>query len=192
MIECAGITEITGRPGTGKTAIALDLCKNISTLYIATNILKHTQIPAEFVHKRFDNFYELYAFIKLRLPLLAKYSNMQAIIIDGLDTFLYTERHPRKFSDEICTIARILKDMCFMMNIKVIVVNNTYTEWAVDHYVVNNKYLGLRWCYTVNTKYILERHGAVRQILKISENKPVRTVQFKIYANGIEYEHIEI
>lgn len=191
MFLKVGITEIVGRHSAGKTAFALALAKTKRSIYLSSTLLRHRSIPSSLFIARFESFLELRTFICSSLVKTASYLSIECVIIDGLDEFLYTERSPRRLNYEMSQIVSALRFWCFSKNAFVIVINGYSTSWKVNGTVIFNKYLGLRWCYVANTRYLLERtNSGERTVVDISGMK--RKVQkFEITDKTNESSNIE-
>lgn len=161
-----GIVEIVGEPGTGKTSLALFIKKELKTLYISNH-------PANFIKEnnvipiRIDSFLKLKVFFTNELRCLVKAENVQKIILDGLEDFLYVFERPRMESGGIFLIMKILKELCFKSNIAVIVVNSSYSKFEVDGVYARNSYIGLPWEYMINRRYLILRSVNNQRIVSL-------------------------
>ena len=157
MLVLSGIVEIVGHHSSGRTALALYAARNYRTLYVSCSILRHRAVPESLYAQRIRTFTELTVFVSRRIRLLASRLSIECVIIDGLDEFFYTFLAPRKLALELAHIAKNLRNLYFVHRIKVIVVNCLYTGWTVDHCTIFNPYLGLRWNYVANSRYLVSK-----------------------------------
>lgn len=159
-----GINEIIGESGAGKTALAIYISNGKKTLYISSRMSKERWFPQEFIIKRIDSFLKLRVFITSELRGVTKEFNIECIIIDDLEDYLYSFKKPWWFASEIFNIVRILKDLSFNDAIQVIVVNNRYDGLRVENAKILNSYFGIRWEYMINSRYTVSRRFGQRVV----------------------------
>ena len=139
------------------------------------------------VIKRLDSFLSLKIFITHDLKLSVKMFNIHRIILDGLDKFLYTVNKPRKLSNDVFRLMKILRKLCFLEDVEIIIINCYYGGWIIDKCSIFNRYLGLGWCYMANSRYLLTKsESGRRHITKISGNGTFDS-DFVITDSGIEF-----
>ncbi|KAI5169496.1 hypothetical protein PAEPH01_0766 [Pancytospora epiphaga] len=182
-----GITELTGKPATGKTTLALHLCKDTRTLYISSTLLHHRNIGYNMLICRFDSLSALTNFLLNDAKPLVQAFGIESIILDGLDAFLYTLDRPRQHSGCIFSISRNLKALAFTFDIRVIVITNHFTGWAIDSFTIFNRYLGLRWSYVANIRYIVSKNqDQTRTISRVGGSEKCK-YHFKIDDSGVVF-----
>lgn len=157
MLEAKGITEIVGDSAAGKTALAVYIQRGLKTLYVCSRISKESWFPEHFTVKRIDSFLKLKVFVAKDLKRMVSDQKIEKIILDGLEDYLYDVEKPRKHSNEIFRIVKILKYLHFIKGVSIIIVNSSYGKWEVDSVRVTNNYFGLPWEYMINTRYLVFR-----------------------------------
>jgi hypothetical protein len=167
MLEYCGITELTGRPGTGKTAIAVEESKRYRTLYIATTTFsarRYGGSSREVTDRIFVGYIgdieALNAFIMGRLEEVVAGWEIELVVIDSLDHLLCTEeKYPYS---RIAAMASKLKRLNEKYSTRMLIVTCCYGSWDVEGLRIANPLLGLSWLYMVNTRYICTREDGAR------------------------------
>lgn len=185
MIDLLGITEIVGEPASGKTSVVLSLCYRLRTLYISPSILRHRNVGPGFLIRRIDSLLKLNVFFAEEGPCAIRDFEIDCVVIDGLDRYLYTELRPRQFSSEIFRLTKILRYLAFDWGVKVIVTNGYYSSWRVGTCTIFNRYLGLRWSYVATVRYrVLRRHDGTRELVRMPPEDG-SSIRFNIIESGI-------
>lgn len=180
-----GIIEIVGDNGVGKTNFILHILKNKKVIYITTNLLFNAFHLYSKYHNivfiRIGTFLEFHHFIMVELPYIFK-TVLYDIFIDGLEAFFYTEKNTVNGTDEFILVMNKLKSLSFSHGVNVIVSNILYeNKYYTKEKTIYNKYLGYRWCYIPNAKYIMRKKGLI-STLYTSENKEI--VHFVVQCFG--------
>ena len=158
MLPLAGFTEVVGAAGVGKTRVVLSAVWSLKTIYITHTSPAGVVFPPSCLLRRFESFTELRVFIASELVGFVRGCGAEAVVIDGLDCFLYAEYRGR----DIAAITYVLKRLAFVLGIQVVVVNTFYGGWRVDGCQIFNSYLGLEWCYAAAARYLLTKTGPGR------------------------------
>ena len=171
-----GIIEIVGDNGVGKTNFILHMLKNKKVIYITTNLLSHAFHSYSQYHNiifvRIGTFLELHHFVTVELPYIFK-TILYDIFIDGLEAFFYAEKTPVNGIDELFLVMYKLKTLSFSHDIKVVISNILYeNKYYTEEKIIYNKYLGYRWCYIPNARYIIRKKGSISTLYS-NENKEI-------------------
>lgn len=187
IVAAPGITEFVGDSGVGKTALVLHLCQNKKTLFLTSTVLTHIHVGEDVYIRRLRSLRALTAFIACSSLSLAKLCAFDCLVIDGLDTFFHTVAHPRAHATDIFRLTKTLRTLAFMHGITVLVTNDHSAGWTVDGCPIFSRYLGLRWCYVANTRYVLSRsNSGVREASKVFGDGP-SLVRLRICDTGIVF-----
>ncbi|ELA41522.1 uncharacterized protein VICG_01386 [Vittaforma corneae ATCC 50505] len=187
MLEVKGIIEIVGDSAVGKTALAIYIKKELKTLYICSRISKKGWFPEHFIIERIDSFLGLKVFIAKDLKRIVNAQKIEKIILDGLEDYLYIIEKPRKHSNEIFRIVKILKYLYFAKNVSIIIINNSYGKWEVDGVRIANNYFGLPWEYMINARYLVSRIYNQRWVGLVTGNTNIHK-RFYIDDLGLHFE----
>lgn len=167
MIPLNGIVEIVGESGVGKSLFALSLCKyfinddELNTVYLSHNIIKFKNIPKNVMLKKINSLTDLIICLKAEILNF----RIKLLIIDDLEDYLYLYKTPRKYSNEIFQIIRILKKLYFFNNINIVIINESYKiNNTITDIEIKNFYFGLPWEYLINMRYIVKKVDGYRII----------------------------
>ncbi len=112
---------------------------------------------------KFKTLEELKLFIFKSLEFLVSTNNIKCIILNNFESFLYTEKYPRKKNNEIFYIVKKLKNLIFKNNLIILVSNNFYESWSVEDVSISNKYLGMNWNYLRNGSFRIMKNSITRE-----------------------------
>ncbi len=185
-LEINGITEIIGDSGVGKTHIAIHIKKELKTLYISSKISKKRWFPDNYVIESLNSFLEFKVFVAKELKNTVKEKKIEKIVIDGLEDYLFIIDNPRKHSNEIFRIIKVLKYLYFMKKIFIIIINSSNRKWMIDDVEIVNNYFGLPWEYMINTRYLVTKIADQRWVSLVSGRKDVHR-RFYIDDDGIKF-----
>lgn len=185
-LEKKGIIEIVGDPGVGKTHLAIHLQKNLKTLYISSRISKENWFPSNFLIRRIDSFLSFKIFIAKDIKKLVEEQKIEKIIINGLEDYLFEVETPKKHSNEIFKIIKVLKYLCFIKNVQIFIINSSHNKWKIEEITISNNYFGLPWEYLINQRYYVYRI-ANQRFINFFGNE-ILCKKFNITNNGIEFE----
>lgn len=177
-----GLTEIVGDPGAGKTSLAVHLHRTLKTLYITSKISHPRWFPAGFIIQRIDTFLKLKAYVLNDLEPLVKKEKIEKIILDGLDEYFYVIEAPRRLSNEVFQIIRILRHLSLVGGVVVFIVNGTRTKWPVCGVHISNSYFGLPWEYLISRRYVVGRTAGQRWV----KNEEGKERVFRLYGREDE------
>ncbi|KAM0672633.1 DNA repair Rad51-like protein [Ordospora colligata] len=193
LLEYYGLTEITGAPGTGRTAIAIEESKTCSTIYITTKALctdryhgsSHEQMD-RIIIKRVSTISQLLMFVTNCIEQLIVERGVELVIIDSLDHLLVSEEQGSMGHRSVFTIMNRLKRMNQKYFIDVLAVTCYYGNWVVENFCIENPVLGMQWEYMVNTKYmcIKDHDGRILKLVKSPIQDP-HDVVFEIHASSV-------
>lgn len=182
VMETGGLVEIVGKHSTGRTSMAFHMAGCLRTLYIASSICAHRVLPQHLWARTFSTLLELKAFLSHDLFGLVDRLNIECVIVDALDEFFYVYEKPRLLTEDLSYLVRMLKMLSFRLGLRTVVVNSYYGSWAVDGLVIFNPYLGLRWQYAANVRYLVTRDGESRYLSRFGDEYRRR---FRITDKGV-------
>lgn len=185
MLNIYGITEFVGEPGSGKTKLALEIQKGIKTIYLSIDGSGTPPLSHNVIHFKIKSFLELKVFVAKELKRVVKILEIKKIIFDGLENYLYVVEQPRKMTNDIFRIIKVLRYLCFVKEIQVIVINSSYGKWNNEGVGIVNKYFGLPWEYLINTRYLVTRHLGYRSVMDVISKE---SFKFTISDSGIQIE----
>ena len=89
MIKIFGITEIVGESGSGKTRLALSIQNNLKSIYLSIDSSGTPPLSSNVIHIKIKTFQELKVFFAKELKKLVATLQIEKIIIDGFENYLY-------------------------------------------------------------------------------------------------------
>lgn len=178
-MNCFGISEFVGESGAGKTKLALSIEKDLKTLYLSIDSSGIPPLLSNVIPIRIKTFLELKIFMAQEIKRAVKALEIKKIILDGLENYLYGTEQPRKESNDIFRIIKVLKYLCFVKGIRIIVINGSYGQWSNDNVKIANKYFGLPWEYMINSRFLITRHNNYRTVCEIKESSSGSCELFK-------------
>lgn len=184
-----GITEIVGNPGTGKTKLALWTGQRaVRILYLSINSSGIADLPPTVLFVKIRSFLHLRVFIAQEAKRLVKTAAIERIVIDSLESFLYTEEAPRREAGAIFRMVDNLRFLSYGLGVEVFITNNSYSSWNNEGVKIANSYIGLPWEYMVNTRFLVERERDCRTIRRVSATgKRVESIFFTIGEEPVEF-----
>ncbi|KAH9411745.1 hypothetical protein HK407_03g04940 [Ordospora pajunii] len=193
LLEYHGLTEITGAPGTGRTAIAIEESKTCPTIYITTKALctsryhgsSHEQMD-RIVIKHVSTTSQLLMFVMNCIEQLIVERGIELVIIDSLDHLLASEERGGSGCRSVFAIMNRLKRMNQKYLVDVLAVTCHYGNWVVENFCIENPVLGMQWAYIVNTKYMcIKNHdGRTLKLVKSPIHDPHDAV-FEVHASSV-------
>ncbi|CAD26257.1 similarity to hypothetical protein YK82_CAEEL [Encephalitozoon cuniculi GB-M1] len=192
LLKYYGVTELTGCPGSGRTAIAIEESKTRPTIYITTTtfcIGRYKESPPEvmdrIVVKYVQSIEYLASFVMNSIERIIVERSIELVVIDSLDHLLATEGMgmDRRI---LFSITNKLKRMNQKHSTDVLVVTCHYGSWTVGSFCIPNPILGLQWMYMVNTRYVCSKDGD-RRMLRLARSplKDSRAWEFEIGASSV-------
>ncbi|AFM98001.1 DNA repair Rad51-like protein [Encephalitozoon hellem ATCC 50504] len=192
MLKYCGVTELSGKPGTGKTAIAIEESKELATIYITTTTFcieryKGTskEVMDRIIVKYIPGIEYLASFVMNSMERIIIEMGVRLVIIDSLDHLLATEGAgmDRRI---LFGIVNRLKRMNQKHEVNILVVTYHHGNWTVGTFCIPNPMLGLQWMYMVNTRYICCRDGDKR-ILRLARSPSMesRAWEFEIGSSAV-------
>ncbi|ADM11246.1 putative recombinase-like protein [Encephalitozoon intestinalis ATCC 50506] len=170
LLKYHGVTELSGKPGSGKTAIAIEESKEFPTIYLTTTAFcierykgSSKEVMDRVVIKYIPTIGHLASFAMNSIERIVVESNTRLIIIDSLDHLLATEGMGMS-RGVLFGIINKLKRVSQKHLVNILVVTCHYGTWTVGSFCIPNPVLGLQWMYMVNTKYICSRNGEKRTL----------------------------
>ncbi|AFN82723.1 putative recombinase-like protein [Encephalitozoon romaleae SJ-2008] len=170
MLEYYGVTELTGKSGTGKTAIAVEESKELATIYITTTTFcigrykgASKEVMDRIIVKYIPSIEYLASFVMNSMERIIVERRTGLVIIDSLDHLLATEGMGMDRGILFGVVNR-LKRMNQKYGVNILVVTYHYGSWTIGAFCIPNPMLGLQWMYMVNTRYVCSRAGDKRTL----------------------------
>lgn len=185
-MEMAGLTEICGRKGDGRTNFALTHSCAHATVYVSTTqfpIRRYAEIRSHSAHEKalfvsvLHSVSDLWFVVKHKLDDFVAANQIELVVIDSLDHLLHAEDKNKRLYAMVVEIVRILKNLVKKHELSVIVLNS----W-------NKGSLGLSWSYFVNTRLLIKRTRNERIcecLISVTGDRPQR--RFVITEKGVEF-----
>lgn len=170
LLKYYGITELSGRPGSGRTAIAIEESKGLGTIYITTTtfcIERYEGSPKEvldrIIIKYVPSIEYLASFVMNSVEGIVIERSIGLVVIDSLDHLLATEGMGMD-RGVLFNIVNKLKRLNQKHSARILVVTCHYGSWTIGSFCIPNPALGLQWMYMVSTKYMCCRDGDRRTL----------------------------
>lgn len=194
MLRYYGVTELTGRPGSGRTAICMDESRRYRSVYITTTTLctrRYGGAAADEMDRIFVKYVpsvlDLATFVVNELEVFVVGKDIELVIIDSLDHLLATEDWGRSHG-LVFRIVNRLKRMNQKHSVRILVVTCYYGGWRVGSFCICNPVLGLGWMYMVNTRYVCSGDQGSRTLrLVYSPVDDEEEWMFRIGASDVVY-----
>jgi hypothetical protein len=191
MLRYYGITELTGSPGTGRTAIAVEESKKYRTVYITTTTFSiqryrgsAREVTDRILIRYLGDIEALSAFIMSELEAVIAEWGIELFIVDSLDHLLCTEeRYPHR---RVSTMVNKLKSLNGRYGTRMLIITCHYGGWSIGDLCIPNPRLGLSWMYAVNTRYVCTRESGTRTLSLV--HSPVddeSQLEYKIEAERV-------
>lgn len=195
MLRYYGVTELTGKPGSGKTAISTEESKKYETVYITTTtfcIGRYEGTSAEIMDriliKYISSIEYLAFFVTNELEVLIRARSVELVVVDSLDHLLATEERSSRLYSLIFRIVNRLKRINQKYLTNILIVTYYYGGWSIGSFCISNPLLGLGWMYMVNTRYLCRRDGERRTLTLVSSPMDGRNEwMFEIEQHGVSY-----
>lgn len=199
MLRYYGITELTGRPGSGKTAISMEEGRRHETVYVTTTtfcIRRYSDMSAAEMDRvlimYIPSIDELASFVIHSLEGLVRARNTGLVVVDSLDHLLETEEKSPRLNNLIFRIVNKLKRINQKYSTNILVITCYYGGWSVGSFCIGNPLLGLGWMYMVNTRYMCyrEEDGRVLRLVHSPMNDECGC-SFEIGSHRVVYPEMQ-
>lgn len=191
MLKYYGITELTGRPGSGKTAISMEETKRYESIYITTKtfcVRRLEELPTDqkdrILIRYISSIEELALFVINGLEAVVRVRKTELIVVDSLDHLMETEEKSVRLNSILFRIVNKLKRINRKHSTNILIVTCYYGGWTVGSFCISNPILGLSWMYMVNTRYVCD--GRILRLVGSPMNDE-NECMFQIESHGVLY-----